>query len=155
MAVNEMDKQRRKSVATDSQQSLRAGPEQLLYASILEKGMFFGLLILVITYAIYVLGIVSPYLPHADVPRYWSLSVSDYLHHTNIPAGWGWINMVAYGDFLNFVGIAILAGVSIICFLSIVPLLWKNGDKIYALLAITEVIILTVAASGILGSGGH
>ena len=46
--------------------------------------------------------------------------------------------------------IAILAGVSIICFLSIVPLLWKNGDRIYALLAITEVIILTVAASGIL-----
>jgi hypothetical protein len=63
--------------------------------------------------------------------------------------------MVGYGDFLNFIGIAILSGVSIICFLSIVPLLWKTRDRIYAVLAITEVIILTVAASGILGSGGH
>ena len=117
--------------------------------------MYFGLLILLITYAIYVVGILSPYLPHADVPKYWSLSVNEYLHQTNIQPGWARINMLAYGDFLNFVGIAILAGVSIICFLSIVPLLWKNGDKVYAVLAITEVIILTVAASGILGTGGH
>ena len=153
--MKEIDKQRRKSVATDSHQSLRAGPEQLLYANILEKGMFFGLLILLITYAVYVFGIVSPYLPHAEVPRYWSLSVSDYLHHAEIQAGWAWINMVGHSDFLNFIGIAMLAGVSIVCFLSIVPLLWKNGDRVYAVLAITEVIILTVAASGILGSGGH
>jgi len=137
------------------QRSLKAGPEQLVYAGILEKGMFFGLLILLITFGIYVFGVIDPYLPHAEVPRYWSLSVSDYLHHTNIPAGWAWINLVGYGDFLNFVGIAILAGVSIICYISIVPLLWKNDDKIYAILAVAEVIVLTVAASGILGSAGH
>ena len=142
-------------MAADSQQSLQAGPEQLLYARILEKGMYIGLLILLITYAIYVLGIMSPYLPHSEVPRYWGLSVSDYLHHAKIEPGWAWLHMVGYGDFLNFVGIAILSGVSIICFLAIVPLLWKTRDRIYAVLAVTEVIILAVAASGILGSGGH
>ncbi|MFC1834230.1 DUF1634 domain-containing protein [Thermodesulfobacteriota bacterium] len=142
-------------MATDSQRSLRAGPEQLLYASILEKGMYFGLLILLITYAIYVSGVVTPYLPHAEVPLYWSLNVSDYLHQANISPGWAWVRMVGYGDFLNFIGIAILAGVSIVCYASIVPLLWKNGDKVYAVLAVTEIIILTIAASGILGSAGH
>jgi hypothetical protein len=136
-------------------QSLEAGPEQLLYAKILEKGMYFGLVVLLITYLIYVLGIVNPYLPLQDVPNYWSLSVQDYLHKTNIEPGWAWVGMIGHADFLNFVGVVVLATVSIICFLAIVPLLLRNGDKTYAILAITEVIILSVAASGILGTGGH
>jgi hypothetical protein len=146
---------RRNRMTEDPGQSLKAGPEQLLYASILEKGMYVGLLILLITYAIYVLGIVSPYLPHSEVPRYWSFPVSEYLHQTKIHAGWAWVGMLKYGDFLNFVGIAILAAVSIMCFLAIVPTLLRNNDTVYAVLAIVEAIILIVAASGILGAGGH
>ena len=142
-------------MSDDTGHSLEAGPEQLLYAGILEKGMFFGLLILLITYAIYVLGILSPYLPHADVPKYWGLSVSDYLHQADIHAGWAWVGMLKYGDFLNFVGVAFLAAVTIVCYLAIIPTLLRKGDKIYAVLAAMEVIILSVAASGILGSGGH
>ena len=42
-----------------------------------------------------------------------------------------------------------------ICFLAIVPLLWRENDKLYALFAVLEAAILGVAASGILGSGGH
>jgi len=45
--------------------------------------------------------------------------------------------------------------VTIACFLAIAPTLWKNGDKVYACLSIVEAIILGVAASGILGAGGH
>ncbi len=138
-----------------SGKSLQAGPEQVLYARILEKGMFFGLLILLITFTIYVLGIMSPYIKRADVSKYWSMSVGDYLHEAHIEAGWGWIKMVGYGDFLNFIGIAILAGVTILCYLSIVPVLWKENDRLYAGLALLEAIILAVAASGILGTGGH
>ncbi len=136
-------------------QSLEAGPEQILYARILEKGMFLGLAILLVTYLIYVLGIISPYLPVQDVPSYWTLSVQDYLHKTNIEPGWAWIGMVGHADFLNFIGVVILSAVSIVCFVAIIPLLLKNGDKTYAILAVTEVIILCVAASGILGTGGH
>jgi len=136
-------------------QDLRAGPEQLLYASILEKGMYFGLLILIITYLIYVLGIVTPYVALHDVPKYWSMGVSDYLHQTQARDGWGWVTLVGFADFLNFIPIAMLAGVTVVCFLVIAPLLWKGGDKLYACLALLEALILGVAASGILGSGGH
>lgn len=135
--------------------SLEAGPEQLLYAKILEKGMYFGLLTLLVTYFIYILGIMKPYVPLQEVPTYWSLSVQDYLHKADIAPGWAWLGMLAHGDFLNFIGVAVLSAVSIACFLAIVPLLLKNGDKTYALLAVAEVIILCVAASGILGTGGH
>ena len=63
--------------------------------------------------------------------------------------------MVRYGDFINFIGIALLAGVTIVCFLAIAPVLWKNGDKWYACFALLEALILGLAASGILSVGGH
>jgi hypothetical protein len=134
---------------------LKATPEQILYARILEKGMYFGLLILLITYALYVFGIMDPYIPLNELSNYWSMNVHDYLEHTGIKAGWAWLGMLKYGDFINFIGVAILAGITILCYAAIVPTVLKNKDKVYAVLALLEAIILTVAASGILGAGGH
>ena len=134
---------------------LKATPEQILYAKILEIGMYFGLLILFITFGLYAFGVMDPYIPLDKISEYWGMNVNDYLHHANIKAGWAWVGMLKYGDFVNFIGIAMLAGVTILCYAAIVPTLLKSNDKVYAALAILEVIILTVAASGILGAGGH
>lgn len=135
--------------------SLKATPEQLLYASLLEKGMYFGLLILFITFGLYALGIMDPYIPLDKISRYWSMNVNDYLKQADIHAGWAWVGMLKYGDFVNFIGIAMLSGVTILCYAAILPTLLKNKDTVYAALAILEVIVLSVAASGILGAGGH
>jgi hypothetical protein len=134
---------------------LRANPEQVLYASILEKGMYLGLLILFVTFTIYALGILKPYIPRAEIENYWTTNVHDYLQNANIQTGWQWLGMLNYGDFLNFIGIALLAGITIICFLSIIPTLLKNNDKLYAFFAFLQAAILTFAASGILAVGGH
>lgn len=134
---------------------LKASKEQQLYAAVLEKGMLAGLLILLITFAIYVFGISKPYVPVEKLPTYWSMNVHEYLAAANVHQGWAWAGMLGYADFLNFAGIAILAGVTILCFLAIAPVLWKQGDKLYAAFAVLEAVILSVAASGILGSGGH
>ena len=132
---------------------LKATPEQLLYAGILEKGMYLGLLILFITYALYVFGIMDPYIPLDKISDYWSMNVHDYLEHAEIKNGWAWLGMLKYGDFINFIGIALLAGVTIMCYAAIVPTLLKNKDTVYAILAVLEVIILSAAASGILSVG--
>lgn len=132
---------------------LKATPEQLLYAGILEKGMYLGLLILFITYALYVFGIMDPYIPLDKISDYWSMNVHDYLEHAEIKNGWAWLGMLKYGDFINFIGIALLAGVTIICYAAIVPTLIKSKDTVYAIIAILEVIILSAAASGILAVG--
>ena len=132
---------------------LEATPEQLLYARILEIGMYIGLLILFITFGLYTFGILDPYIPLDKISNYWSMNVHDYLKHAEIKAGWAWLGMIKYGDFINFIGVAILAGVTIICYASIVPTLLKNNDKVYAILAVLEVIILSAAASGIIAVG--
>ena len=132
---------------------LAASPEQTLYAAILEKGMLLGLVILFITYALYVFGIMSPHIPVEMLPTYWSMSVHEYLQTADIQPGWAWLSMLHKGDFLNFTGVAMLAGVTIICYLAIIPTLLRNNDKVYAAIALLEALILSLAASGLLASG--
>jgi hypothetical protein len=135
--------------------SLEASPEQVLYAKVLEKGMIIGLLLLIATFFIYASGIIKPFISKNEISQYWSYSVDEYLHMADVHAGWSWLGMLGYSDFLNFVPIAILAGVTIVCYLFIVPTLWRKNDKVYAVLCLLEALILTIAASGLLGSGGH
>ncbi|MBI5248163.1 MAG: hypothetical protein HY912_01600, partial [Desulfomonile tiedjei] len=105
----------------DTTESLQARPEQVVYANILEKGMLFGLLLVLATYSVYMLGILKPFVPMEEITKCWRMNVHDYLDHCSIKAGWAWVSLVGYGDFLNFIGIATLAGITIICFVSIVP----------------------------------
>ena len=129
--------------------------EQIAYAKVLDLGMKLGLVALVISFGIYVLGIFDPYVPLQDLPKYWKLPVHEYLKQANIHQGWSWLHLLNKGDFLNFVGIAFLSGVSIICYLAIIPSLFRKKDTIYAMLAIAEVLVLVLAASGVLKAGGH
>ncbi len=132
-----------------------ATEEQLAYAKLLDSGMKLGLLTLIVTFIIYLTGILSPHVPVSDLPNYWKMPVHKYLAATGIHPGWAWLGMLGKGDFLNFIGIAFLAGVTIMCYVRIIPILLKKKDTIYAVLAVVEVLVLALAASGILKAGGH
>jgi len=134
---------------------LKATEEQLAYARLLDIGMKLGMLSLIITFAIYVFGIFTPHIPVNDLPKYWGMPVKDYLAATGIHPGWTWLRLLGKGDFVNFVGIAFLSGVTILCYLRIIPILFRKKDTVYGVLAIIEVLVLTLAASGILRGGGH
>lgn len=134
---------------------MKATEEQLAYAGLLDSGMKLGLLIVVVAFVVYLTGILPPHVPVDDLPKYWGLSVHKYLEATSIPPGWAWLGMLGKGDFLNFVGVAFLAAVTIICYIRIVPIFFKNKDSVYGILAVLEVLVLALAASGILKSGGH
>ena len=129
--------------------------EQLAYATILDKGMKIGLLMLVISFIIYVTGILTPYIPVSDLPKYWGMSVHKYLEATGIHPGWTWLRLLGKGDFLNFLGIAFLAGVTAVCYVRIIPILFRKKDVAFGIIAILEVVVLVLAASGLLKSGGH
>jgi hypothetical protein len=139
----------------------RPNEEQLLYAKILEIGMFVGLGLLLVTFFLYVSGIVAPAVPVEELPKYWEMSVHDYLEATNHDyvhrehaiTGWSWLSVLGKGDYLNFLGIALLSGVTVVCYLGIVPTLIKKRDLVFAAISLMEVVILTLAASGILSVG--
>ncbi len=74
----------------------------------------------------------------------------------SFPSGWEWTTMLGQGDFINFIGVAILAGMTILCFLvALAPAYLKQKDWPYFGLVIFECLVLLLAASGILKVGGH
>lgn len=133
----------------------KATEEQILYANILNKGMLVGLIGLIITFIIYVSGVLTPMISMVEISQYWRMSVHDYLEKSGMHTGWSWLGNIGYGDMLNFIPIAFLSGLTIICYAAIVPGLIRKKDTPYVILAVLEIIVLCVAASGILGTGGH
>ena len=131
-------------------------PEQTAYANLLFWGSWIAILIMLITYFVYISGIVEPFVPLRDISQYWTQPVHSYVEKTGIPTGWGWIVLLGKGDFLNFVGIVILAAMTAICFItSLAPAYFRKKDWAFLGIVILEVLVLSLAASGILGSGGH
>jgi len=141
--------------------AIQTSEEQVVYANLLQKGMYVGLGTMFVTFAIYVFGILPTAVPLDEISKYWNQAVHSYLeainenflHLDHLPTGWTWVTLLHKADFLNFVGIAILSGITIICYIAIVPILLKKGDKVYAIMAIAEVVILSLAASGFLSVG--
>lgn len=133
----------------------KASPEQITYANLLFYGCWGGLALMAATYLVYVSGLVTPHIPLDKVPLLWSEPVGTYLELGKVPHGWGWTALIARGDFLNFLGIVLLAGMTIVCYIPLIPAYLKRKETTFALLALAEILVLLVAASGIVGGGAH
>jgi len=138
-----------------SNEKTRASEEQIAYADVLNIGMWFGLALLIITFFVYISGVLPAYVPIDELPKYWTMRAHDYTRELHAPTGWGWTAFVGKGDYLNFVGIAMLSGLTILCYLVILPILIRKKDTAYVVIAIVEILVLSLAASGLLKVGGH
>ena len=105
---------------------------------------------LVAGFLAYVTGVLEEHVVVEQLPALWGLSLAEYLRATQTPTGWGWIAHLHKGEFAGLLGIAVLAGCSAVCLAAIVPLYVRRGDRIYAAICILEVIVVLLAASGIL-----
>jgi uncharacterized membrane protein YfcA len=103
---------------------------------------------------LYVSGAMTPFVPLAELPALWSLPVARYLESTGAPSGWGWIRLLGSGDYLNLLGIASFASVSIVCYLRALPVLLSHRDWLYVVIAAAQIVVLLAAASGLLNSIG-
>ena len=134
-------------------QPLQATQEQITYASILGNGRKVGLAGIVIAFIVYVSGLLGPKVPLENLSQFWTLSSDKYLAAAGIGRGWAWLGMYNYGDMLNYFGIAVLGLISVICYIALIPQLLRKKDFTYVGIAILEVLVLALAASGIIHVG--
>jgi hypothetical protein len=127
---------------------------ELTYARWLAWGTRASLTVLVACFLAYALLLVEPLVPLQELIRLWTLPVDAYLAASGAPTGWHWLRVVGKGDYLNLVGIAMVALVTLICYVRVVPLLIRSGERLYAGLAVLQILVLVAAASGVL-AGGH
>ena len=126
---------------------------QMLYAALLDWGARIGLLMLVLGFALYVLGASVPLVPLERLPGLWSQPAASYLRQTGTPTGWGWLALVHKGDLLNLVGITLLAGCSLPPLLGSAWLYLKQRDWPMATICLLVVAVIVLAASGVLTAG--
>ena len=138
-----------------SNEKTKASEEQMAYAGVLNIGMWSGLALLVVTFFVYISGLLPSFVPIDDLPKYWTMRVHDFNAALHAPTGWGWTAFIGNGDYLNFIPIAILAGLTLLCYLVILPILIRKKDTPYVVIAVVEVLVLALAASGLLKVGGH
>ncbi len=133
-----------------------ASPAQLRYANILHWGSVVGFVAMVLTFVLYMLelSLEAPHVPLDVLVDSWHLSAAEFNAKHEIPIGWGWVNLLLTGDFGNFIGIAILAGLTIVCYIQLAIDFFRVNEKLMGIIATVEVVVLTVAATGLVG-GAH
>jgi hypothetical protein len=128
---------------------------QGFYARFLDRTAKSCFILIIIIFFLYVSGIFGSYVPFERLPQYWSQPLSEYLQMARITPGWSWLSYLYYGDFLNFLPIAALAGITILGYLCLAASFFNHREHILGGIAILEIIVLMLAASGILKVGGH
>jgi len=129
-------------------------PDQERYARLLAIGTNTGLAMLVILFGIYMFGAVDPHVPHERLPDLWHLPANSFLELARLEAGWGWTARIAHADILTLVGIVTLAFCSVPCLIAVMPIYWRSGQRMLFAICGVEVVVILLAASGLLG-GGH
>ncbi len=102
----------------------------MFYANLLNKLTMFGFLVLIVTFVIYVSGLVGSYVPLGQVADYWTQSSHHYMETAKIQPGWGWLYHLNYADFLVYIPITILAGVTLVCYIGVIFKFLKTKEYI-------------------------
>jgi hypothetical protein len=124
------------------------------YASLLGWGTRAGLVLLVVSFAVYVSGTMPSLVPPQQLPQLWSQPVGAYLAATGAPTGWNWLVHLSRGDMAALASIAWLAACSVPCLLALLPLARARGDRWLIAMCVAEALVIAAAASGLI-SGGH
>ena len=121
-----------------------------IYARWLDRFTKAGFAISLVAFVVYVSGLLPAFVPPAELPRYWSLPVDRFLAATSAPQQWAWLGLLGYSDVLNLAAVALLALVTPACYARLLPTLLAQRDWLQLALASAQVVVLLVAASGLL-----
>jgi hypothetical protein len=122
---------------------------ELIYARWLDAAAKTAFIVTLAAFLVYVCGLLPALVPLDALPQLWTLGVDDYLRRTGAPSGWGWLAFFDRGDYLNLACLALLASVTLVCYLRVLPAMLTEGARLEAAIAAAQVAVLVLAASGV------
>lgn len=130
--------------------------EQLAYAGVLDVLIKIGFTGLLSSFVLYVTRILPPYVEMETLATLWHLPLDEYLARTGTPsAPWEWTRFLEFGDIMNYVPVAFIGSVSFICLARVLPVFAKKGDVAYTVIVLVQLVVIALAASGVLVAGTH
>jgi hypothetical protein len=120
--------------------------EQEIYARWLDAGTRVGFVVLLASFLVYAFGVLDPLVPPQELVHLWRLPAERYVAAVGGPTGWGWLALLSRSDYLNFLGVALLASITISAYARILPALIEQGDRVRAAIAALQIAVLVAAA---------
>ncbi|ACX51348.1 conserved hypothetical protein [Ammonifex degensii KC4] len=135
---------------SDKGKAVEIPREQQVYATVLYWGMLIGMGLLIVTFILYVFGVLKPFIPVTELPKLWGMKVKKFVEVARVPTGWNWVYYLGKGDFLNYIGIAILAGLQVLGFIILFPFYVAKRDVPFTIIVLAEIVVLLLAISGVI-----
>jgi hypothetical protein len=126
---------------------------QELYARWLGAATWLAFAAAFVAFVLYAGGVLPAFVPLDALPNLWQLPVGEYLARTGAPVGWKWLGLLPAADYLSLGCVALIATVTLVCYLATLPMLMKLEERIQAALVAAQLVVLLVAASGALAAG--
>ncbi|KAA6231698.1 hypothetical protein EKD00_03115 [Chlorobium phaeovibrioides] len=127
--------------------------EQLAYAGVLDKLSHFAILFLTGSYAAYIFQLLPRKVSIADIAANWHLRASLMQEKLDAPLGWSFMSgMESFwrGDALSYFAIILICMIPVVCLLVTAPAFFREKRPVFGVIAILQVLILLVAATGVL-----
>ena len=126
---------------------------QKAYARWLEATTRLAFAAALVAFAVYSSGALPSFVPFETLASLWHLPVDEFRARTGAPAQWDWLPLLGFSDYLNLACVALICTVTLACYLAVLPLLLRLGERLQAALAAAQILVLLVAASGLLAGG--
>jgi hypothetical protein len=135
---------------------MKSSEEQLAYAGVLDILVKIGFVGLLVTFVVYVFRLLPPFVEMEAMATLWHLPLDEFLAQTGAPSRpWEWVRSVGFGDMINYIPVVFLGSVSFICLARVLPIFVKNGDVAYSIIVAVQLVVIALAASGVLATGAR
>jgi hypothetical protein len=125
-------------------------PRREIFVFTLEKLTHITLFFITLVFIIYIFEIIDARIPIRELDNHWHKPARELLASNGLRPGWDWLKLLHKSDFINLAGIAFLASVTTMSYLRLLPVLIKEKNKILAVIAVLEILVLVLAASGLI-----
>jgi len=127
--------------------------EQLAYAGVLDRLSHLAILVIGGSYAAYVLNLLPQGVSIVETASSWHLRASEMQSTLHAPLGWSFMadpSSLGLGDTLSYLSIILVCMIPVICLLFTAPAFLREKRPVFVVLSLLQVLILLVAATGIL-----
>ncbi len=111
------------------------------FAKVLRLSLNLAITLLLLTFILYLLKILKPYIPFNKLRESWHLSYGEFSRLFNYPKGFNWLKYLKYGDIINFLGIYLLALTPPLSYFFLLFKALKEGEKLFSLLVLLQLLI--------------
>ncbi len=122
---------------------------QRVYAAVLAWVSICGLVLLGLSYIVYLSRLIPLSVPIEAIADNWHLRADELNAKLHLPQGWNWTDDLMHGDILSFASVIFLAGGTFVCLAAVAVAFIRERDVAYSIIVLLQIGVLLAAAAGI------